>query len=222
MVWVTTRGGPIGASSTMATYLYEQFRKSLFGYASAVSIVIFALLPRDRPLLPAPRHATRPPRDWSRCVSRRTLTRLGLYLVALVVLAVVIIPLTFSVLGGFRTSLQLGGGPGRPAGPVGLGELPLDPHRPGRSGARSATARSSPCSPLASCYRPRRWPPTSSPATPSRVASWCTGCSRSGCCSRLPSPSCRCSSCSARSDCSAIRSGSPCRRRRSGCRSPSS
>jgi raffinose/stachyose/melibiose transport system permease protein len=43
MVWVTTRGGPIGASSTMATYLYEQFRKSLFGYASAVSIVIFAL-----------------------------------------------------------------------------------------------------------------------------------------------------------------------------------
>jgi raffinose/stachyose/melibiose transport system permease protein len=43
MVWVTTRGGPIGASSTMATYLYEQFRKSLFGYASAVSIVIFVL-----------------------------------------------------------------------------------------------------------------------------------------------------------------------------------
>ena len=46
--------------------------------------------------------------------SRRTLTSLGLYLVALVVLAVVIIPLTFSVLGGFRTSLQLA------ADPVGL------------------------------------------------------------------------------------------------------
>jgi raffinose/stachyose/melibiose transport system permease protein len=43
IVWVTTKGGPIGASSTMATYLYEQFRKSLFGYASAVSIVIFVL-----------------------------------------------------------------------------------------------------------------------------------------------------------------------------------
>jgi raffinose/stachyose/melibiose transport system permease protein len=27
----------------MATYLYEQFRRSLFGYASAVSIVIFGL-----------------------------------------------------------------------------------------------------------------------------------------------------------------------------------
>ena len=43
MVWVTTRGGPIGSSSTMATYLYDQFRTSLFGYASAVSIVIFGL-----------------------------------------------------------------------------------------------------------------------------------------------------------------------------------
>lgn len=43
IVWVTTKGGPIGSSSTMATYLYEQFRKSLFGYASAVSIVIFLL-----------------------------------------------------------------------------------------------------------------------------------------------------------------------------------
>jgi raffinose/stachyose/melibiose transport system permease protein len=43
LVWVTTKGGPIGSSSTMATYLYDQFRKGLFGYASAVSIVIFAL-----------------------------------------------------------------------------------------------------------------------------------------------------------------------------------
>ncbi|MGH1506339.1 MAG: carbohydrate ABC transporter permease [Acidimicrobiales bacterium] len=43
LVWVTTKGGPIGASSTMATYLYDQFRKQLFGYASAVSIVIFGL-----------------------------------------------------------------------------------------------------------------------------------------------------------------------------------
>jgi raffinose/stachyose/melibiose transport system permease protein len=44
-------------------------------------------------------------------VSRRTLTTLGLYLVALVVLAVVIIPLMFSILGGFRTSLQLAAEP---------------------------------------------------------------------------------------------------------------
>ncbi len=43
LVWVTTKGGPIGASSTMATFLYDQFRKGLFGYASAISIVIFGL-----------------------------------------------------------------------------------------------------------------------------------------------------------------------------------
>ena len=39
--------------------------------------------------------------------SRRVLSTLGLYLVALVVLAVIIVPLTFSVLGGFRTNIQL-------------------------------------------------------------------------------------------------------------------
>ena len=39
--------------------------------------------------------------------SRRLLTNVALYLVAFVVLAVVIIPLTFSILGGFRTNLQL-------------------------------------------------------------------------------------------------------------------
>jgi raffinose/stachyose/melibiose transport system permease protein len=43
LVWVTTKGGPIGASSTMATYLYDQFRRSQFGYASAVSVIIFGL-----------------------------------------------------------------------------------------------------------------------------------------------------------------------------------
>jgi raffinose/stachyose/melibiose transport system permease protein len=43
LVWVTTRGGPINKSSTMATFLYERFGDRLLGYASAVSIVIFAL-----------------------------------------------------------------------------------------------------------------------------------------------------------------------------------
>ena len=106
LVWVTTRGGPIGASSTMATYLYEQFRKSLFGYASAVSIVIFALCLVIALAYQRFVHAPRPPGSWSRCVSRRTLTQpRALSRWRCVVLAVVIIPLTFSVLGGFRTSL---------------------------------------------------------------------------------------------------------------------
>jgi raffinose/stachyose/melibiose transport system permease protein len=40
-------------------------------------------------------------------VSRRALSTVGLYLIALVVLAVIIVPLTFSALGGFRTNIQL-------------------------------------------------------------------------------------------------------------------
>jgi raffinose/stachyose/melibiose transport system permease protein len=44
LVWVTTRGGPINASSTMATYLVDWgFRRGQFGYASAVSVIIFAI-----------------------------------------------------------------------------------------------------------------------------------------------------------------------------------
>ncbi len=44
LVWVTTKGGgPINSTSTMSTYLYDQFRDKLFGYASAMSIVIFSL-----------------------------------------------------------------------------------------------------------------------------------------------------------------------------------
>ncbi|HWL43066.1 MAG TPA: carbohydrate ABC transporter permease [Ilumatobacter sp.] len=45
---------------------------------------------------------------------RRRLTRVGIYLFAYVAMAVVVLPLTFSVLGGFRTSRQLS------ANPVGL------------------------------------------------------------------------------------------------------
>ena len=42
LVWVTTKGGPIDATSTMATYLVDQgFRRGQFGYASAVSIIVF-------------------------------------------------------------------------------------------------------------------------------------------------------------------------------------
>jgi raffinose/stachyose/melibiose transport system permease protein len=43
LVWVMTKGGPVNASSTMATYLVDwAFRRSQFGYASAVSVIIFA------------------------------------------------------------------------------------------------------------------------------------------------------------------------------------
>jgi raffinose/stachyose/melibiose transport system permease protein len=44
LVWVTTNGGPINASATMATYLVDWgFRRGQFGYASAVSVIVFGL-----------------------------------------------------------------------------------------------------------------------------------------------------------------------------------
>lgn len=44
IVWVTTRGGPVNSTSTMATYLVDwAFRRSQFGYASAVSVIVFGL-----------------------------------------------------------------------------------------------------------------------------------------------------------------------------------
>jgi raffinose/stachyose/melibiose transport system permease protein len=44
LIWVTTNGGPVNASSTMATYLIDWgFRRGQFGYASAVSVIVFGL-----------------------------------------------------------------------------------------------------------------------------------------------------------------------------------
>lgn len=44
LVWVMTGGGPVNASNTMATYLIDWgFRRSQFGYASAVSVIIFGI-----------------------------------------------------------------------------------------------------------------------------------------------------------------------------------
>ncbi|MEX2250665.1 MAG: sugar ABC transporter permease [Acidimicrobiia bacterium] len=44
LIWVTTKGGPVNASSTMATYLVDwAFRRGQFGYASAVSVIVFGL-----------------------------------------------------------------------------------------------------------------------------------------------------------------------------------
>jgi raffinose/stachyose/melibiose transport system permease protein len=53
-------------------------------------------------------------RDRSRALGRRRLVRVALYVVAVVMLTIVVVPLLFAVLGGFRTTSQL------VAKPVGL------------------------------------------------------------------------------------------------------
>jgi len=42
MVWVTTRGGPVGATSTMATYMI-QYGQGQTGYGSAVAVILFII-----------------------------------------------------------------------------------------------------------------------------------------------------------------------------------
>ena len=44
LVWVTTKGGPVNSTATMATYLVDWgFRRGQFGFASAVSVIVFGL-----------------------------------------------------------------------------------------------------------------------------------------------------------------------------------
>jgi raffinose/stachyose/melibiose transport system permease protein len=42
LIWVTTRGGPINASNTMATYMVDWgFRRTQLGYGSAAAVILF-------------------------------------------------------------------------------------------------------------------------------------------------------------------------------------
>ena len=44
IVWATTRGGPLHASDTMATYMYDfGFQRQQMGYGSAVAVILFSL-----------------------------------------------------------------------------------------------------------------------------------------------------------------------------------
>ena len=44
LIWVMTTGGPVGASDTMATYLYKfGFQRFQLGYGSAVAVIMFLL-----------------------------------------------------------------------------------------------------------------------------------------------------------------------------------
>lgn len=44
LIWVTTKGGPVNASNTMATYMIDWgFRRSQLGYGSAAALILFVL-----------------------------------------------------------------------------------------------------------------------------------------------------------------------------------
>ena len=42
LIWVTTGGGPVNASNTMATYMFDWgFKRFQLGYGSAVAVILF-------------------------------------------------------------------------------------------------------------------------------------------------------------------------------------
>jgi raffinose/stachyose/melibiose transport system permease protein len=44
LIWIMTTGGPVGASDTMATYLYKfGFQRFQLGYGSAIAVLIFLI-----------------------------------------------------------------------------------------------------------------------------------------------------------------------------------
>jgi raffinose/stachyose/melibiose transport system permease protein len=44
LIWVTTRGGPVNASNTMALYMFDRgFVRFQFGYGSAVAVILFLI-----------------------------------------------------------------------------------------------------------------------------------------------------------------------------------
>ena len=44
LIWVTTRGGPVNASNTMAVYMFDRgFVRFQFGYGSAVAVILFLI-----------------------------------------------------------------------------------------------------------------------------------------------------------------------------------
>ena len=44
LIWIMTTGGPVGASDTMATYLYKfGFQRFQLGYGSAIAVLMFLI-----------------------------------------------------------------------------------------------------------------------------------------------------------------------------------
>ena len=145
LVWVTTGGGPVNASNTMATYMFDWgFKRFQLGYGSAVAVILFVLRPRPRPGLPALRPASghrgrhddrgrvamttagstpttetatrpvsaaaRPPVPAAIRLGRLAwaIVRYGLLLL---VAAVIVVPIAYAVLGGFKDPAQLANDP---------------------------------------------------------------------------------------------------------------
>ena len=155
MVWIITGGRP-GRRLQHDGDLHGRPRLPplQFGYGSAVAVILFVIsfvvalvyqrfvLRRDtagRPDEDGQLMAAASPSSAGR--QRRDLARRPRYVVALVLAAIVLVPVVYVVLGGFRTTAQIAAEPAGLPHPWVCDELPRRADRARRSGASSATAR---------------------------------------------------------------------------------
>ena len=217
LVWVTTGGGPVNASNTMATYMFDWgFRRYQLGLRQRGRGDPVRRRPRRRARLPALRAAARHRRrrdDDVRWVASPTSARRRrparqhraarrLRRGRTTRWAVlhrrspwsIVVPFVFAVLGGFRTTAR-SATPGRRCRSVGPDELHRGPRRRRRSGGSSSTASLiAAITTLVVVSTASPSPRSPSRGWPSAAARRCTRCSRSACCSRWRSRSCRCTS----------------------------
>ena len=165
LIWVTTGGGPVNASNTMATYMFDWgFVRFQLGYGSAVAVILFVIcfvialayqrfvLRRDTEGATTTAESTtgtvagRRDRLAGRALGVR-IRRVGRSSCAtsllLVVAGVIVMPVVYAVLGGFRDAAR--SRPTPSACPI-RGCRPTTPTRSRRraSGDSSATAPWSP------------------------------------------------------------------------------
>ena len=164
LVWVTTGGGPVNASNTMATYMFDWgFKRFQLGYGSAVAVILFAValvvaLAYQRFVLrrdiegaltteaagdgtpTTARHA--PPNATpaaGRPPDRARRRPLGASC-SPSWRASIVVPIVYAVLGGFKDTGQIADDPIGLPEPVGRLELHRHPDLARRSGGSSPTA----------------------------------------------------------------------------------
>ena len=162
VIWVTTGGGPVNASNTMATYMIDWgFKRYQLGYGSAIAVILFVLafilalayqryvLRRDIDGAMTAEPADGRDRDRRRAPVRSiaTTARVGRVVrdamravLMVAVAAAIVIPIVYAVLAGFKDSGQIAADPIGLPNPWVFTELHRDPDVGRRSGSRWATA----------------------------------------------------------------------------------
>ena len=218
VVWVLTGGGPVNATTTMATYMVQYgFQRSQLGFGSAVAVILFVISLVVRAALPALRAPPRPRgaltsegelmADSAIRQARAARRRFDwgqpfVYVIALPVAGITIVPVLYVIISGFRTTAQLNADPAGLPDPWTIENYTACSASDG-SGRRCSTARSSRSVPRSASVVLGVMAAFVIARYEFRGGTRCTRCSPPGCCSRSRSRSCRSTCCCRTSGCSA-------------------